>query len=48
MKVLRENKGLVLFYVCVLLFTFFWVSNVEKSNDRIMSQKNAYMLNEVR
>lgn len=48
MKVLENNKGLIMFYLCVSLFMGFWVLNVEKSNDKIMSEKNAYVLTDAR
>ena len=48
MKVLENNKGLIMFYLCVSLFMVFWVSNVERNNDAIMNQKNAYVLNDAR
>lgn len=48
MEVLKYNKGLIMFYVCMIIFTMFWVSNVERQNDKIMEQKNAYIMNEVR
>ena len=45
MKILVDNKGLIMFYVCVILLMGFWVNKVDKDNDRIMNQKNAYVLN---
>lgn len=48
MKFLKYNKGLIMFYICMIVFTMFWVSNVEKQNDKVMKQKNAYILNERR
>ena len=48
MNFLKNNKGLIIFYLCVSLFMSVWVLNVEKTNDKIMSEKNAYVLNDVR
>jgi len=48
MKVLVDNKGLIIFYLCVTIVMGFWVNKVEKDNDRIMHQKNAYVLNAVK
>lgn len=47
MEFIKYNKGLLMFYLCMIIFTVFWVSNVEKQNDKIMQQKNAYIMNEV-
>ena len=46
MEFIKYNKGIIIFYVGMIVFTMFWVSGVHKQNDRIMQQKNAYILNE--
>lgn len=46
MEFIKYNKGLIMFYLCIVLFTMFSVSNVERINDKVMEQKRAYMLNE--
>ena len=48
MKFLKENKGLLIFYLCMSLVMIFWVTKVEKENDRMMYEKNAYMLTNYR
>lgn len=44
MNVLKNNKGLVIFYVCVSIVMAFWVTKVEKENDKMMYEKNTYVL----
>ncbi len=46
MKVLKENKGLIGFYVCIILFAVVWASNVNNNNDRLMVEKNSYILSD--
>ena len=46
MEIIKYNRGLIMFYVGMIVFTMLWVSNVEKQNDKITQQKNAYILNE--
>jgi hypothetical protein len=48
MKFIKENKGIFLFYICVSLVMAFWVVKVEKDNDRMMHEKNAYVLTNYR
>lgn len=48
MKVLKNNKGLIIFYVCVSIVMAFWVTKVEKENDKIMYEKNTYVLTNYR
>ena len=48
MKVIKNNKGLIIFYICVSLVMTFWVMKVEKENDRMMYEKNTYMLSDYR
>ena len=43
MKVLKNNKGLVIFYLCMVVFTVFWALKVDENNDKIYNifrQKN--------
>lgn len=42
----RNNKGLIIFYVCVAVFAFFWSNIVDASNDRVMNEKNGNILSE--
>lgn len=46
MKVLKNNKGLIIFYLSIAVFTILWVSNVEANNDRMMIEKNSYILSD--
>ena len=43
---LKNNKGLIMFYVCVAVFAFFWANVVDTSNDKVMNEKNGYILSE--
>lgn len=43
---LKNNKGLIMFYVCVAVFAFFWANIVDTSNDKVMNEKNGYILSE--
>ena len=43
---LKNNKGLIMFYVCVEVFAFFWANVVDTSNDKVMNEKNGYILSE--
>lgn len=44
MSFVKENKGLLIFYLCLSLVMTFWVMKVEKDNDRMMYEKNSYIL----
>lgn len=44
MKVLKKNKGLVIFYLTITVFALFWVYRVDTTNDKIMYEKNSYIL----
>ena len=44
MEFLKNNKGLVIFYLCVTIFSVAWVLNVDKTNDKMMMEKNPYIL----
>lgn len=46
MKVLKNNKGLVIFYLCIIVFTVFWALKVDENNDKMMLEKNAYILSD--
>ena len=46
MKVLKNNKGLVIFYLCMVVFTVFWDLKVDENNDKMMLEKNAYILSD--
>ena len=46
MKVLKNNKGLVIFYLCMVVFTVFWSLKVDENNDKMMLEKNAYILSD--
>ena len=43
MKVLKNNKGLVIFYLCMVVFTVLWALKVDENNDKMMLEKNAYI-----
>lgn len=45
MKFLVENKGLIIFYLCMTIVTMFWVSKVENDNDIMLKQKS-YVITE--
>ena len=45
-NILKNNKGLVIFYLCMSLFAMIWVSKVESNNDEMMLQKNSYILSD--
>lgn len=47
MKFLKDNKGLIMFYIFMSLVTVFWVCKVDKENDMMLKEKSAYMLNVV-
>ena len=44
MEFLKNNKGVVIFYLCVTIFSVAWVLNVDKTNDKMMMEKNPYIL----
>ena len=46
MEILKNNKGLVIFYLCMSLFAMIWVSKVESNNDEMKLQKNSYILSD--
>ena len=46
MKVLKNNKGLVIFYLCMVVFTVFWALKVDENSDKMMLEKNAYILSD--
>lgn len=48
MKVLEENKGLIIFYLCVSLFMAFWVSKVEHDTNLGLGKGYGYVLTETR
>lgn len=48
MNFIRENKGLLIFYLAMSLVVMFWVAKVERESDRIMHEKNAYVLTNYR
>lgn len=48
MKVIKNNMGLIMFYLCVSLVMVFWVGKVEKENDKMMFEKNTYVLTDCR
>ena len=45
MNFLVENKGLIIFYLCMTIVTMFWVSKVENDNDIMLKQKS-YVITE--
>lgn len=45
MEVLKNNKGLIMFYLFVAIFAILFTTKVEKDNDRLMQEKSAYLLN---
>ena len=47
MMFLKENKELLIFYLCVTIVTMFWVSKVDRENDFMMQQKS-YVISEAR
>lgn len=46
MKVLKNNRGLLIFYLCMVVFTVFWALKVDENNDKMMLEKNAYILSD--
>lgn len=48
MKFIKENKGLLIFYLCMSLVMVFWVTKVERENDKMMYEKNSYILTNYR
>lgn len=45
MNFLVENKGLIIFYLCMTIVTMVWVSKVENDNDIMLKQKS-YVITE--
>lgn len=48
MKIIKNNMGLIMFYICVTLVMMVWIQKVEKENDKMMYEKNAYVLTDYR
>lgn len=48
MKFIKDNKGLLIFYLCMSLVMMFWVTKVERENDKMMYEKNSYILTNYR
>ncbi len=46
MYILKNNKGLIIFYLSIIAFMILWVANVEKYNDKMMLEKNTYILSD--
>ena len=44
MEFVKDNKGLLIFYFCLVLFSLFMVNNVNINNDSVMISKNPYIL----
>lgn len=44
MEFIKNNKELLIFYFCVVLFALFMVNSVNINNDRVMVSKNPYIL----
>lgn len=40
MEVLKKNKGLIIFYLCIIMFSVFMVTNVDRNNDKMLTAKN--------
>ena len=51
---IRQHRGLInlikllvlVLIVCVAVFAFFWANVVDTSNDKVMNEKNGYILSE--
>lgn len=44
MEIVKNNKGLIIFYLCIVGFALFMVANVNNNNDRMMLIKNSQVL----
>ena len=44
MEIVKNNKGLIIFYVCIVMFALFMVTNVNNNNDKMMLIKNSQIL----
>ena len=44
MEIVKNNKGLIIFYVCIVMFALFMVTNVDNNNDKMMLIKNSQMI----
>lgn len=44
MEMIKNNKGLIIFYVCIVMFALFMVANVDSNNDKMMLVKNSQFL----
>ena len=48
MEVLKNNKGLIIFYMMLTIFLVLWVNKIDKENDYMMHEKNMYLLKETK
>lgn len=39
-KIIKDNKGLILFYIALIILVIMWCNHVEKTNDKITNIKN--------
>ena len=46
MKKIVDNKGVIIFYLCMILVMVFSVTKVDKNNDYMMNQKSEYQYND--
>lgn len=43
MELITNNKGLILFYLFIIIFLVFMTSNISRNNDRMLLAKNTYI-----
>lgn len=43
MKFLKDNKGIIIFYICVIAFVMVFSAKVERDNDRMLQAKYPYL-----
>lgn len=44
MKIIKNNKGIIIFYLCIVVFVLFISDMAEKNNDQMMMAKNDYII----
>ncbi len=44
MKIIKNNKGIIIFYLCIVAFVLFISDMAEKNNDKMMMAKNDYII----
>lgn len=46
MSIIKNNKELLIFYLLIIVFSIISVARVERYNDKMMVEKNAYILSD--